>query len=512
MSVSMSRRTFLSAAAGSATAVAVGVPARAGSRAPAALRQLEEKIRDGMARYGIPGVAVGVLHRGAEHVRGFGVTNVADPVPVDGDSLFRNGSTTKTYTGTAVMRLVERGRLDLDRTVRSYLPGFRTADEAASARVTVRHLLQHTPGWLGDFFLDTGAGEDALARYVGAMSQLPQLTAPGTVFSYNNAGFAVAGRLIEVVTGMPYEQAVRSLILDPLRLERTAFSPGELPGSTVTVPHVVDEDGRPVPVPELLFMPRSLHPVGGVFSSVRDQVRWARFHLGDGRTPTGRRLLTRRSMHAMQSHPGPGGTLFVELDGYGLSWMLRPTAQGPKVVQHGGDWNGQHSGFLMVPERDFALTVMTNSVTGPNLIAELFADDWALRRFTGLTNLPAVPRPAPAGELAAYEGHYSATQIDLSGEVGVIEFDLVAQAGGLVVRTPQGDALRLAFYRRDFVRVLDPSGADTHFRADFVRGGDGSVVWLRYGGRLFRRGAVTMRSGGKRLPLQRSTLPHPSLG
>lgn len=511
MSVPMSRRTVLSAAAASATAVAVGVPARAATSSPPVIRELEEKIREGMSRYAIPGVAVAVLHRGREYVRGFGVTDAGDPVPVDGDSLFRIASTTKTFTGTAVMRLVERGRLDLDRTVRSYLPDFRTADPAASARVTVRQLLNHSPGWLGDSFLDTGTGEDALARYVDAMAGLPQLTPPGTVFAYNNAAFSVAGRLIEVVTGRPYEEAVRSLLLSPMGLGHTAFAPEEVPGAKVTVPHAVVE-GSPIPVPEWLYLPRSLNPLGGLYSSARDQLRWARFHLGDGRTPGGRRLLTRHSMHAMQSNPGPGGTLLVELDGYGISWMVRPTAEGPKVIQHGGDWSGQHSGFIMVPERDFALTVLTNSDTGPYLTADLCVDDWALRRFTGLRNLPAVPRALPAPALAAYEGHYSAPQIDFTGETATTEFDLVADAGGLVIRTPRGDALRLVFYRRDFVRVLGPDGTDTHFRADFVRGDDGAVAWLRYAGRLFRRGGATMRTGGKRLPLRTSTLPHPTLG
>lgn len=144
MSEPMSRRTLLRATAGGvaavATGTAIGEPAAgaAAARVPAAVRELEEKIREGMARYGIPGVALGLLYQGREYVRGFGVTNVDAPAPVDGDTVFRIASTTKTFTGTAVMRLVEQGRLDLDRTVRSYLPEFRTADAAASARVTVR--------------------------------------------------------------------------------------------------------------------------------------------------------------------------------------------------------------------------------------------------------------------------------------------------------------------------------------------------------------------------------------
>jgi CubicO group peptidase (beta-lactamase class C family) len=504
MSEPISRRTVLRASAGGLVALA-GAPSGTRPRVPAALRELEEKIEAGMQRYGIPGVALGLSYRGTDYVRGFGVTNVDDPAPVDGDTVFRIASTTKTFTGTAVMRLVERGRLDLHRTVRSYLPGFRTADAAASSRVTLRQILNHSAGWLGDFFLDTGIDDGALARYVDAMSRLPQLTAPGTVFAYNNAALALAGRLIEVATGVPYERAVRTLILDPLRLAHSGFSLDEIPGARLAVPHYPDETGKPVAVPALFAMPRSIHPAGGLISSARDQLRWARFHLGDGG-----RLLTRRSMRLMQSHPGPGGTLFVELDGVGVTWMLRPTAEGPKVVQHGGDWAGQHSGFLMVPERDFALTLLTNSETGPALTAELFADDWALSRFAGVHNLPAVEHPLPAAELPAYEGHYRSEQIVPDGSVLATDVDLVGDAGRISVRFDGVEWLQLAFYRRDFVRVLGPDGTDTHLRADFVRDRSGAVAWLRLGGRLYRRGATALRSSGRQAPLIPGTLPHPA--
>ncbi|MEV4639697.1 serine hydrolase domain-containing protein [Actinoplanes sp. NPDC049548] len=506
----MSRRTLLRAAAGSAAAVATAAHAAPATAAPPALRELEEKIQAGMARYAIPGVALALLHRGREYVRGFGVTDVGNPSPVDGDTVFRVGSTTKTFTGTAIMRLVERGRLDLDRTVRSYLPGFHTADPA-SGRVTVREVLNHSAGWLGDFFLDTGSGDDALARYVAAMAGLPQLTAPGTTFAYNNAALALAGRLVEVAAGMPYERAIRTLVTDPLRLRHSAFFLDEIPGAEVAVPHDIGADGTPVAQPAYFAMPRSIHAAGGLISSARDQLGWARFHLGDGRAPGGARILSRRSLRTMQSHPGPGGTLFVELDGAGVTWMLRPTAEGPKVVQHGGDWAGQHSGFLMVPERGFALTVLTNSEGGPGLLAELFADDWALRRFAGVRNLPAVPRRLPAAVLAGYEGRYSATQIGFDGTPVDIELELVADAGQLSVRVEGQEGLRLAFYRRDYVLVLEPSGAETHSRANFVRGADGRVTWLRFGGRLFRRGeapAARRAAVGRTLP-RPSTLPYP---
>ncbi|MFI7547503.1 serine hydrolase domain-containing protein [Actinoplanes sp. NPDC049599] len=513
MSQTMSRRTLLSATAAVVAGTAIGAPAAGAGRAPSALRELEDKIRAGMAKYGIPGVAVGLLHRGTEYVRGFGVTSVDDPRPVDGDTVFRVASTTKTFTGTAVMRLVERGRLDLDRTVRRYLPDFRTADPAASDRVTVRQVLNHSAGWLGDFFLDTGADDAALARYVAGMSRLPQLTPPGAVFAYNNAAISLAGRLIEVATGTTYEQALHALVTGPLGLRHSGFFLDQMPGAVLAVPHANDETGAPIALPELLAMPRGVHPAGGLISSARDQLRWARFHLGDGRVPGGgRRLLTPRSLRAMQSHPGPGGTLFVELDGVGVTWLLRPTAEGPEVVQHGGDWAGQHSGFLMVPERGFALTVLTNSEGGPGLTAELFADDWALRRFAGVRNLPAVPRALSDAALAAYTGHYTAEQIGFDGTSDVFGVDLVADDGQLSARVGGVEGLRLGFYRRDYVLALEPSGADTHSRANFVRGSDGSVAWLRFGGRLYRRNAATtLGATGTRLPLRPATLPYPAV-
>ncbi|WP_305783384.1 serine hydrolase domain-containing protein [Symbioplanes lichenis] len=518
MSGTTSRRTVLRAAAVAAAAgpLAAAHTTSASARGkslsrPAAVRDLVAFIEARMAAYDIPGVAVGVRYRGTDHAFGLGVTNIADPAPVDADTVFRVASTSKTFTGTAVMRLVERGRIDLDRRVRHYLPDFRVADERASERVTVRQILNHSAGWLGDFFLDTGSDDAALARYVEGMARLPQLTPPGQVMHYNNAALSLAGRVIEAVTGTTYERAVHDLLLAPLRLDTSAFTLGELPGATVAVPHLPDATGELVPVPAAFDIPRSINPAGGLISSARDQLRWAGFHLGDGRVPGGgRRLLTERSLRAMRSRPGPGGTLYVEIDGFGVTWMIRPTAEGPKVFQHGGDWDGQHSGFLIVPERDFALTVLTNSETGPLLTLDLFADDWALDRFLGLHNLPAVPRSLPARELAPYAGSYTARQIGFQGEEAAVTLDIAPGDGQLVVSSGGVEALRLVFYRRDHVLVLYPDGSEQHIRAIFGRDADGGIAWFRYGGRLYVRGPATLaaRSSGK-LP-RPGTLPYPA--
>ncbi len=89
-----------------------------------------------MSRYHIPGVAVGVLYNGREYLRGYGVTNVDYPLPVDENTLFRIGSTTKTFTGTTIMRLVEQGTLALNTPVRTYLPTLKLADPSAARTCT----------------------------------------------------------------------------------------------------------------------------------------------------------------------------------------------------------------------------------------------------------------------------------------------------------------------------------------------------------------------------------------
>jgi hypothetical protein len=219
----------------------------------------------------------------------------------------------------------------------------------------------------------------------------------------------------------------------------------------------------------------------------------------------------------MRSNPGPGGTLYVELDGMGVTWQLRPSAQGVRIVQHGGTWTGQHSGFIMVPERGFALTVLTNSQGAPELISDLFVDDWALKRFAGVSNLPAKPRVLSRSQLAPYEGLYTGrtidppftepgdtvtqtTRIELKDTTdGQLRMTLRIVADTEVLDAPPDIVgaeaapptveFRLAFYRDDYVLVYDQSG-EPFVRANFLRGHDGNVQWLRFGGRLHRHQGV----------------------
>ena len=114
----------------------------------------------------VPGAAVGVIHDGQEHYAFAGVTAIENPLPVDERTLFQFGSTGKTYTATAIMRLVEQGKVDLDAPVRTYVPELELKDASVAEQVTVLQLLNHTAGWEGDLMEDMGDGDDALAKYV----------------------------------------------------------------------------------------------------------------------------------------------------------------------------------------------------------------------------------------------------------------------------------------------------------------------------------------------------------
>ena len=264
-SVLLTRRSLMASTAGALVAAprlargqaATDAPVATDRTADALFRELDDRIETAMQRYKVPGVAVGVWWQGREHLRGFGVTNVEHPRPVDADTLFRIGSTTKTFTATAMMRLVEQGRVDLEAPVRRYVPDLALADEAVASSVKVRQLMNHSAGWLGDDYGDFGRGDDALARYVAAMKQLPQLTPPGQVFAYNNAAFVVAGRLIELLTGKPYETALRELVLDPLGLKHSGFFTDQLIGENISASHDVDND-RAVVMTGAWAFPRSI--------------------------------------------------------------------------------------------------------------------------------------------------------------------------------------------------------------------------------------------------------------
>jgi len=453
-----------------------------------------------MKAKGIPGVVLGILHRGEFSTGCWGVTSVDNPLPVTDETLFQIGSITKTFVGTAMMRLVEVGEVDLDAPVRTYLPDFQVSDREASAGATVRHLLTHTGGWAGDYFHDTGAGDDALARYVADMAELPQVTPLGELWSYNNAGFSVAGRVIEVVTGQTFEVALSELVLEPLGLTHAFLDPGEVMTHRFAVGHDVVEEGkacvaRPWP------LVRSAYPAGGLVCHVHDLLRYARFHLGTGvvedvaaaedlgeaqvsvATETGTRLLQKELLDGMKE---PQVTIWGQ-EAWGLTWALNEH-EGQCEVAHGGGTNGQISQLSLFPDQNFAFVVLTNGSRGGIIVREIRR--WLLKEYLGVKASEPQPIESTSEELAEYAGVYWGYSTDL--ELGMLAGKLVGQftykRGFPSEKEPPPPApppMSIVRCEEDRLLVVDTRFKDA--TSDVLRRPDGSIGWLRISGRLHTR-------------------------
>lgn len=439
-----------------------------------------------MERTGVPGVAVGLLQQKAgepnEETIGVGDTNRDHPLPVLPDTLFQIGSITKTMTATLAMRLVEQGKLDLDMPIRHYLPTLRLQDAHATANATLRHLFTHTGGWVGDYFEDTGRGEDALARYVTNMADLPQQTPLGAFWSYNNAGFSLAGRVIEAVTGQPFETVTQELLFTPLGMTMSFFFPEEIMTHRFAVGHTVTPTETTVATPWALR--RSAHPAGGVTSTVRDMLRYARFHLNGGRTESGEQLMQPATIAAMQARQVAAGSM---ADGVGISWLLN-TLDGVPLVSHGGATNGQIAQLTLVPSHGFALVILTNANRGREVTRDLA--NWILEHYLGLQQPSLQPQSLTADALQPYTGYYTAQLSDV--EVTSAADGLVLQIipkGGFPDKnsppSPQPPPAPARFFDHDRVVITD--GPTKEAKCEFVRDETGAIRWFRVGGRLHRR-------------------------
>jgi CubicO group peptidase (beta-lactamase class C family) len=441
------------------------------------------------ARFGIPGVAVGVRADGREAFACHGVTSVDNPLPVEQDTLFVLGSVTKTCTATAMMRLVAAGRVELDAPVRRYVPELVLVDERAAAQITVLNLLNHTSGLGWGTVTDTGEGDDALAVNVANLAGVEQVAPPGSRASYSQGGYDLAGRVIEKVTGLTYERAVASLLLKPLGMSHSFYSPADAMTRRFAVGHNPGEDGR-LSVARLWKRWRGDNPGAGLASSVTDQLRWARFHLGDGRADGGASILPAGVLHQMREPTVAlrGSSLG---DAIGIGWFLRDV-DGVRTAGHGGSANGQFAELLTVPERDFAVVSLANS--GPDGIGfNQAVVRWALAAYLGVTDRD--PEPARYDEARAAElaGRYDIdvmTLVIAAGEAGLtLEVGIKPEirAASDSEMPPDYPPAAIGLLPGEGDEYILTAGGMKGQRGFFTRDENGVIVGVDLAGRLFGR-------------------------
>jgi CubicO group peptidase (beta-lactamase class C family) len=445
-------------------------------------REFIAEIKEYMKEFRVPGAAVGIRHGEETLTKGLGVTNTDHPIPVDENTLFQIGSITKTFVGTLTMQLVETGKIELDEPIRTYLPGFKVQDEEASEKATIRHLLTHTSGWVGDWFPpDLGHGADAVAKYVESMAETPQLTPPGKVLSYNNAGFNVAGQVLEVLTGKVFSDLIKENLFEPLEMRHTYLLPWEVMTYGFAVGHVTKEDG-PKPV-QPWSIGRASGPAGGIITCVTDMLNYTQFQLGDG-TYKGKRLLgpeSLRTLHTPQVRFAPHNSVAHTF------WVDARRAS--RTLGHGGGTVGQISLLTLVPGHDFSMLLVTNSGSGSQMTQKV--TNLALDHYLGLETPELTPVKVPEERLTGLVGQYKATltSADVTTSQGKLYISRRSLGGFPTKDTPPASPepsppVHYAFYADDHI-----VGIEEPFKGDLgqiLRNRDGSVAWLRIGTRIHR--------------------------
>jgi CubicO group peptidase (beta-lactamase class C family) len=398
-------------------------------------------------RHAVPGASLAVLADGEVTALATGVLHTGTGVAATTDSLFQLGSITKVYTATVLLRLVDQGLASLDTPVVEILPEFRVADPEVSRRVTLRHLLSHTSGIDGDFFLDTGRGDDCLAAYVRACADLTQNHPLGVTFSYCNTGYVILGRVIEVLTGMVWDRALAEQLVAPLGLAHTWTLPEDVLRFRAAMGHLSGSPGqKPQPAPSWSEM-RSIGPANQVCATAADVVAFARLHLDNGLARDATQVLAAPSVAEMQHPQVDVPNPYPMAHHWGLGWALSDWS-GRRVYGHDGDTIGQSAFLRVIPDAGVAVALLTNRDRTGAFYQEVFAE--LLDQLCDL-DVPAALRP-PAHR----------PEVDLHRHVGVYErigtrMEARLRDGNLLLHvTPTGPlAERLPAFDMELIPLSD---------------------------------------------------------
>ena len=316
---------------------------------------IDQCVERNMARLDAPGAAVAVILDGELlYESGYGTKRRDVDTPVDPETIFRIGSVTKQMTAAAVMQQVELGRVDLDAPVTDYIPEFEIGGRWPAERITVRHTLTHTTGFPDRVNDYVTVGDQALSTWARNQGDMELHAPPGSFWNYSNPNFMLAGLVAERASGTPYRDLLKNSVWEPAGMHSTTFDPTEVVRSVnFSWGHYYDpEEDSEYIISPYDYDSWTLGPAGMAFSTVGDLVRWALL-LMDGGGP----ILSPASAATMQ-YPHQWTHYTPDLF-YGFGIMIEEY-QGFDVRQHGGNVTGFGTYLLWVPERRFAVALLTN--------------------------------------------------------------------------------------------------------------------------------------------------------
>ena len=354
----------------SGTVAGPGAVAVAASQSAVDVQALDAYFANAQREWGVPGMAVAIVKDGEVVLaKGYGVRDMNDGGEVDADTMFAIASNSKAFTSAALAMLVDEGKMSWSDPVKKYLPDFQVYDPFVSAEMRVYDLLSHRSG-LGSFSGDLlwYASDYSADEVLRRARYLPQAGPFRASYGYSNLMFIAAGQLIPAVTGQSWSEFVRERIFEPLGMDRTVASTGDLGRfDNVATPHAEPEG-------ELRTYPwrgwDAAAAAGGIISSATDMARWMTLQLNRGQA-NGDRLFSEDASRTMwtplTSMAVSAGSEMrypsTHFRAYGMGWSLMDYL-GRRIVSHGGAYDGMYSRVVLVPEEDLGLVILTNSTTG----------------------------------------------------------------------------------------------------------------------------------------------------
>jgi CubicO group peptidase (beta-lactamase class C family) len=441
------------------------IPCRAGADDVSAF--LDRTVPPLMERNHVPGAVV-VFVKDGEIVaaRGYGVSELDGKTPVDPEkTMFRVGSISKVFVATAVLQLAEQGRLDLHRDVNSYLKTVRVP-ATFDKPITAADLLTHTSGFderYHGFSAQTDPGPGDLEAFL--REKMPaRILPPGEVFTYSNYGYALAGYLVETISGRPFEQYVEENILAPLGMTHSSFRPtGAMLRALAQGYDMAGGGARPVPYDYLRDAPAGMLAASGA--------DMGRFLIAQLESETGRQL------HPVQFTHRAG-----LLNGYTYAFPVT-MQRGRTALNHGGSYMGAIAQMWVVPEDRAGFFVAANVMSGA-FTAEVSEAIWKeyFPERGGASPPPATPRAIADANLARFAGTYRMTRyahstfekMDILGGLNAAELKITqAPDGTLLMPDLFGKPQRMIQIEKDLFQR-----ADADYRIAFRESPTGKVTHL----------------------------------
>lgn len=437
---------------------------------PAALKIMEQAIQDDLRISGAPGAVMGVVQDGAlVYHQAFGVANTATNMPVMESTVFQVASITKTFTAAALLTTCEKHGIELNTPVGNIIKGL----SPNVSKVTIHQLLCHISGIM-DYWPNSSSCEDDLLEYFLLAGDRALFAEPGTVFSYSNNGYALAGLVLATLNESSYEMAVHDVLLKPMGLESTTFDIGEVSTNYFASGHFDGEPSSPG------LTSARFQPAGGLWSNIPDLARFTSCFMNGGEIDSVK-VLSESTIQKMATEYQLFGVQEQYLSypesyyGYG---MISYSYKGMKVIGHAGEAGIQNALMVTIPEFNTAVIVLSNAGYYPFLHSLESAIDAFIPGSTA-----TLSKDFAQPEFEELVGIYYLPDLSNSKERWI---EISTDAKKLIITFPNGNSFPLRQAAKDRFRFSE-SNVKFESEIGFFPDQKGELKYLNYFWRAYVR-------------------------